>query len=223
MTGQQTYYKAIRPDGGSFNRPQFKWNAKPGGVTVHPTGTKASGSDATHYLSVATVPTDCTGMVWPCRLLEVEPDGALWTPDSDSLPNKRAALAFRTIRELDPTFALGPQGAELDALIKRAKEITPTEVSSLYAARNAAWDAAWNAACDAAWDAAWGAARNAAWNAAWNAACGVAWGAAWDAARALVVRDLIKPGSRGWNKSAYDRLTKPWRTVIGPLHADDSA
>ena len=199
MTGQQTYYKAIRPDGGSFNRPQFKWNAKPGGVTVHPTGTKASGSDATHYLSVATVPTDCTGMVWPCRLLEVEPDGALWTPDSDSLPNKRAALAFRTIRELDPTFALGPQGAELDALIKRAKEITPTEVSSLYAARNAAW------------------------NAAWNAACGVAWGAAWDAARALVVRDLIKPGSRGWNKSAYDRLTKPWRTVIGPLHADDSA
>lgn len=181
MTGQQTFYKAIREDGGSFNQPQFKWNTEPGGVTVHPTGTLTSGSDATHYLSVATVPTDCMGMAWPCRLLEVEPVGVSWTPDSESLPNKRAALAFRTIRELEPTFALGPQGAELDALIKRAKKVTPTEGSALHAARDAAGYAA----------------------------------------RALVVRDLITPGQ--FTREHYELLTKPWRTVIGPLHADDSA
>ena len=40
------------------------------------------------------------------------------------------------------------------------------------------------------------------------------------ASLALVVRDLIKPGI-SWNKSAYDALTKPWRTVIGPIHLDD--
>ena len=209
MTGQQTFYKAIREDGGSFNQPQFKWNTEPGGVTVHPTGTLTSGSDATHYLSVATVPTDCMGMAWPCRLLEVEPVGVSWTPDSESLPNKRAALAFRTIRELEPTFALGPQGAELDALIKRAEKVTPTEGSARdaagYAARYAAWYAAWDAARDAALYAALYAAGN----------------AAWDAAGALVVRDLITPGQ--FTREHYELLTKPWRTVIGPLHADDSA
>ena len=52
------------------------------------------------------------------------------------------------------------------------------------------------------------------------AARAAAWDAAWDAAGALVVRGLIKPGA-SWNKSAYDALTKPWRTVIGPIHLND--
>ena len=34
------------------------------------------------------------------------------------------------------------------------------------------------------------------------------------AAWALVVRDLI-------TQEHYDALTRPWRTVVGPLHPDD--
>lgn len=51
---------------------------------------------------------------------------------------------------------------------------------------------------DAAWDAAWDAAR--------------------DAARALVVHDLI--GDR-FTQAHYDLLTRPWASVIGPVHPDD--
>lgn len=25
----------------------------------------------------------------------------------------------------------------------------------------------------------------------------------------------------GWDQAAYDRLTGPWRDVIGPIHPDD--
>ena len=68
---------------------------------------------------------------------------------------------------------------------------------------------------DAASEAARGAARDAAWDAAWVAA----WFAA-TAAAALVVRDLIDDATP-WNQAAYDRLTGPWRRVIGPIHPDD--
>jgi len=64
------------------------------------------------------------------------------------------------------------------------------------------------------------AARDAARDAAWDAARAAAWDAARAAAGALVVRGLIKPGA-SWDRSAYDALTKPWRTVIGPIHPDD--
>ena len=51
-----------------------------------------------------------------------------------------------------------------------------------------------------------------------------AWDAARDAARdaalALVVRDLI--GQHDLTQAHYDTLTRPWRTVIGPLHEDDA-
>ena len=45
--------------------------------------------------------------------------------------------------------------------------------------------------------------------------------AASDAALALVVRDLI--GQHGFTQAHYDTFTLPWRTVIGPIHPDDSA
>lgn len=41
-------------------------------------------SDPSGWLSVATVPTDCTGMRWPCRLLEVEPVGG--HPAGEGIP-----------------------------------------------------------------------------------------------------------------------------------------
>ena len=148
-----TYYKAIRPDGGSFNDPSFVWATDPGGVTTHTMYRRRGRGESTAagYLSVATVPTDCTGMRWPCRLLEVEPIGRLWTPDKDQLPNKRAGLRFRTVREIDAHEALGPQGVHVAALIERARLLTGEEASRLRAARNAAW----YAARDATWDATW--------------------------------------------------------------------
>ena len=47
-----------------------------------------------------------------------------------------------------------------------------------------------------------------------------AWDAARDAAGALVTRDLI--GANGYTQEHYDLLTRPWRQVMGPLHADDA-
>lgn len=224
------YYKAVRPDGGSFHRREFKWNLEPGGITTHPDyvvdadGFPANGRDAGFYLSVAAVPTDCTGMSWPCRLLAVEPVGDVWTPDAGVLPNKRAGMAFRTVRELSATDALGPQGVQVAALIDAARALDKPAVDRLVAA----WDAAGadRIAAGAAWVAA-GAARVAAWDAAGaaRAARVAAWGAAgaarvarvaaWVAA-GLIVRDLI-------SAEHYDALTRPWRTVIGPIHPDDPA
>ena len=199
-----TYYKAIRPDGSSFHDPSFRWATEPGGVTTHPTG---DGEDAAAYLSVSTTPTDCTGMRWPCRLLEVEPVGDIFTPNAKGLPNKRAALSFRTVRELPATDALGPNGVHVAALIERAGNLSKTDAGALYAARFAAWDAAW----DAAWYAAWGA--------AWYAARGAARFAAGVAAEALVCRDLI---ASTFTQEHYDLLTGPWRRAIGAVHPDDA-
>ena len=52
------------------------------------------------------------------------------------------------------------------------------------------------------------------------AAEAAAWDAAWAAAWALAVRDLI--GQRNFTQVHYDRLTEPWRTVIGLVHPDDA-
>ena len=134
-----TYYKAIRPDGTSFHDPTFRWVPETGpveGIVVthpHPHDTDPSG-----WLSVATVPTDCTGMTWPCRLLLVEPvEGHPVTAPLDGLPNKRAASAWRVVRELPATDALGP----LAAIIERASRLTTDEARRLDAARDAARDA----------------------------------------------------------------------------------
>jgi hypothetical protein len=210
-----TFFKAVRPDGASFNDASFVWDVTPGGVTTHPLRGKdrrgLASDDAAGYLSVATVATDCTGMQWPCRLLEVESVGRLWTPNADHLPNKRAALRFRTVRELVATDVFGPQGVQVAALIERAGLLTRDDMTRLYAAR----DAAWYAARDVAWDVAWDAARDAAWYAARD----VAWDVAWDAARytalALVTRNLL-------DSEHYDTLTMPWRTTIGRIHPDDA-
>ena len=203
------YYKAVRPDGTSFHDPTFRWVPESGpieGIVVthpHPHDTDPSG-----WLSVATVPTDCTGMGWPCRLLEVEPvDGHPVTAPLDGLPNKRAASAWRVVRELPATDALGPQGTEVAAIIERVSRLTVDEARRLGAARVAARGAARDAARGAAWDAAWAAARAAAWAAAWDAARAAAMAATWDAARATLMRDIITP-------EQHDTLMGPWRQVI---------
>ena len=110
------------------------------------------------------------------------------------------------------TTKYGPQAPQVEALIARARALTPDEVGRL----NAAWGNARVAAWDAARDSAWVAARNSARRAAWNAA----WDAVWDAARnsagALVVRDLI-------SEDQYRVLVQPWASVCGWPHPDDEA
>ena len=195
------YFKAVRPDGRSFNDPTFTWATEPGGVTTHPAFDRDGG--ASGYLSVATVATDCTGFQWPCRLLVVEPyKWGVFTPNADRLPNKRAGRAFRTVGERPAHEVFGPQGEQVAALIERAGRLTRDEAKSLCAAGDAAWGAAWDAARDAA--------GVAAGVAAWRASRDAAWGAG-----ALITRDLI-------TREQYDLLTGPWRSTIGPIHPDDT-
>ena len=208
----ETYWKAVRMDGTDFHTGIVRWlppvgEPLPEGglIVLHPTARTRTTGSAAHYLSVATVPTDCTGMQWPCRLALVEAaDAAVWTPDATALPSKRAAVVWLVTAEVDAWQALGPQGREVAAIIDRARMLTTDELRRLGAARDAARDAAWVAARDAARVAA----RGAAWCAAWDAAWGAARDAARDAALATLVRDLITP-------KQYDLLMAPWRTVIG--------
>jgi hypothetical protein len=210
-----TYYKATRPDGTDFRTGKVRYDV--GATITHPNPHKR---DASGYLSVATVPTDCTGASWPLRLVEVTAED-VW--EDAHFPNKRCTHSLTVVRELDPMLALGPQGQAVVALIERCKTLTYDEARELAAARDAAWDAARAAAWDAARDAAWDAARDAAWDAAWDAARDAAWDAAWDAARAaaaLLSRDLID--GKTFTQEQYDLLTGPWRKVIGPIHPDDA-
>ena len=220
-----TYFKAVHMDGTDFYTGIVRWlppvgePLPEGGLIVrHPTARKRTTGDAAHYLSVATVPTDCTGMGWPCRLARVERTrAAVWQPDPDGLPNKAASWQWRVVEELDATLTLGPQGREVAALIERAARLTGDEVARLATAWYAAWDAARAAAGDAAWDAArdaaWDAAGDAAGDAARCAAKYAARSAARDAAKALTVRDLI-------STERYDILTRPWASVIGLTEKD---
>jgi len=119
----------------------------------------------------------------------------------------------------------GPQWQPIVVLVRRAAILTSAEAKALDAARAAAWDAAWDAARDAAWDAACAAARDAARDAVVDhlRTRAATWAATWDAARAatraLVVRDQV---GDTFTQAHYDTLTRPWATVIGPVHPDDA-
>ena len=110
----------------------------------------------------------------------------------------------------------GPQGAEVAAIIERARRLTGDEASRLIAAQRVEWYAAWRAARDAEWDAGWYAEWDAAWAAARDASWDVVRDATWAAVRyvvrdilmATLTRDLITP-------EQYDTLMAPWREVIG--------
>ena len=139
-----TYYKAVRPDGTSFHDPSFRWVPESGpipddGLLVsHPR--HLDRRSAAGYLSVSTVPTDCTGLQWPCQLLALTPvrGRKVVTPEPHSLPNKRGASAWLVVDRLDPHLALGPQGPEVAAIIDRAGRLTQEEAALLDAARDAA-------------------------------------------------------------------------------------
>jgi hypothetical protein len=224
-----TYWKATQPDGTDFYTGTVDYAAALASGEPLPELSGDGEFPGPGWYHLATVPTECVGMSWPCRLFEVEPVGDQMA-DSEH-PYKVGCSSVRVVREVDGHVALGPQGAEVVALISRASALTGDEVGRL----GAAWDAALYAAArgaargtalGAAWDAAWDAAgaRVAAWGAAWDAARGAAGDAARVAARvaagALVSRDLIGE-SPGWDQAAYDLLTGPWRQAIGPVHPGD--
>ncbi len=196
-----TYYKAVRPDGTDFHTGELRW-ATPEGheapwIVYHPSGRQeVSSIRPADFLSVATVPTDCSGVAWPCRLLQVRPvEGRpVATPGGKELPNRAAATAWEVVAELDPRLALGPQADQLIALFDTAGRLTGDSLRDLDAARNAAW----YAARDAARDAARYAARS----------------AAMEAVEALVARDCLA-------REHYETLSRPWRTTVGAIHPED--
>ena len=197
-----TFYKATRPDGTDFYTGTVDYAAALASGEPTPALSGEGEFPGEGWYHLATVPTECVGMLWPCRLFEVEPVGDQ-VVDTEH-PHKIGCSSVRVVREVDGHIALGPQGAEVAALIARARALTGDEVGQL--------GAAWCVALDAARDATWDAARYAAGDAALAAARA--------AAGALVSRDLIGHHP-GWDQAAYDRLTGPWRQVIGPVHPDD--
>ena len=224
-----TYWKAVRPDGTDFYTGAVDYAAALVSGEPTPALSGEGGFPGPGWYHLATVPTECVGMSWPCRLFEVEPVGDQ-VVDSEH-PHKIGCAAVRVLAEVDAHVALGPQGVQVAALIGRCATLTADEVSRLNAARgttsrgvatrDAARGIARGTARVAAWDAALyattpGTSRVAAWDAALDVARDVALGAAW----ALLLRDRI--GHRpGWDQGAYDLLTCPWRSVIGPVHPDD--
>ena len=107
------------------------------------------------WYHLATVPTECVGMSWPCRLFEVEPVGDVCMDTAH--PHKIGARSVRVLREIEAHRVFGPQGEQVAALIECCRTLSAAELDRLYTAWNDARDAAWYAARDAAWDAAWGA------------------------------------------------------------------
>ena len=216
---KETYYKAVRPDGKDFYSGTVQWAVEPGEIVHHPTSTLPPDewSSAWDYLSVATVPTDCTGMEWPARLFEVEPvDGhPVTSPSPATFPHKRGATAWRVVREVESHLALGPQGEVLVEFLDALRDLTDVEAEAM----GAPWGAGWSAAMGAEWSAAMGAGRSAAMVAApdaalrsaWGATLGAGRGAARDAALALVVADLV--GRYGLTREHLDILTGPALTI----------
>ena len=224
------FYKATRPNGTDFYTGTVNYAAALASGEPLPALSGKGPFPGMGWYHLATVPTECVGMSWPCRLFEVEPVGSVHTDTGH--PHKIGTTSVRVLREVDAHLALGPQGEHVAALIERCRSLTGDDLDRLYAAwvatqdtariaswvrfdrdvRIAAWDAARVAALDAALDAAW--------DFAWDTARDAAWVAARDAALGLLCRDLIGRHP-GWDQDAYDLLTGPWRDVIGPIHPDD--
>ena len=203
-----TYWKATRLNGTDFHTGTVDYAAALASGEPLPELSGDVEFPGGGWYHLATVPTECVGMSWPCRLFEVEPVGDVCMDNAH--PHKIGARSVRVLREIEAHRVFGPQGEQVAALIECCRTLSAAELDRLYtagyAARYAARYAAWAAARDAA-----------------RAAAGdTAGAAAGDTACALTVRDLI--GQRdGWDQAAYDALTGPWRRTIGPIHPDDEA
>ena len=134
------FYKAVRPDGRAFFDAEFPWipHGKPleGHVVkhrMHRIHRIPTNAEADRYLSVATLPTACTGLEWPCRLFTVIPISGypVISPSPLTMPYKRGARAWQIVEELDSSLVFGPQAKELLAFIERAANVTVAQVNEL--------------------------------------------------------------------------------------------
>lgn len=210
-----TFYKSIRPDGKDFWTKTIDYASALGGFVAVPAvdHPKCGTSDVLH---AAATPIDAlTGGYWPFRLFEVEGE-----------PVAQSGLHYgffklSVIREVENHLALGPQGKEVIALIERAQTLTQDELKEM--------DAVWTTLSHTAWDYAWAVSdRDFASDTVGCAVTNIKHDAPWDAryvsvidaGLALIVRDLIGKGE--FTQEHYDTLSRPWRTVVGPLHPDDA-
>ena len=198
------YYKALRPDGTDFatgaTKPRKgRWMPRIEGELVI--------CERGYHVSTEVAET-LIGGSWPCKLAKVEIPEGEWQQEKYKL----VVPTYRVVEWLPAWQALGPNGEVVAALIERAKNLTPSEIERLAAARVAAVVAAvvaaQTAAVVAARYAAVVAAQMAAWVAARYAAGVAARYAAGVAAVALVVRDLI-------SEEHFNTLYGPWREVLG--------
>ncbi|HEY2644559.1 MAG TPA: hypothetical protein VGI56_12470 [Galbitalea sp.] len=221
----ETYYKAITPDGFDFHTGKVDYGTpakarlKKDRTVTHPSP-KANAVNANSYFSVATVPTDCTGMRWPARLLEVEAIGEAWTPHTSDLPNKRAVTGIRIIRELPAWQLFGAEGERILELIDKFDKRTPEQREALYAAYTADYDKFWRVESAVFDD---GRADQAGLVAARDALCVLLVGwhgdySSYCAALALLCRPLV---GTVFTQQEYDILSTPWRSVMGEIHPDD--
>ena len=139
-----TYWKATRPDGTDFYSGTVDYAAALASGEPTPALSGEGEFPGEGWYHLATVPTECVGMSWPCCLFEVEPVGDQ-TLDTEH-PHKIGCSSVRVVREVDGHIALGPQGAEVAALIGRIRELTGGEAERLDAALGAALGAARGAA-----------------------------------------------------------------------------
>ena len=192
-----TYFKAVKPDGYSFQgNPPVLYEV---GATVVPHAT----SDEPRmcgpgYLHASDAEGEVlVGGSWPCRLFIVSGTPAAGFDGEHG--HKGGFLSLTVEREIEAHRALGPNGAQVAAFIERLKTTTKDEWKIVMVMREYQREADAGDAWVAAWAAARAAARATAWVAAWNAA-----GAA---VLALLVRDLITP-------KQFDLLYAPFVTVI---------
>jgi hypothetical protein len=241
-----TYYKATKMDGTDFHTGKIDYTRVP-----LPQMSGKGEFPGAGWLHLATVPTECVGASWPCRLFEIEPANGAITQMVDSHPHKIGVDSAYVVKEIESWQFFGPQGKEIVALLAKIKSLTPEQIKNLnaawsaagyaarsaagYAARSAAGSAARSAAGYAAWSAAGYAARSAAGYAAWSAAGYAAGSAAGYAARSAAGYAAgSAAGYAAWaivahdligdkfTQEHYDLLTTPWRTTIGALHPDDA-
>lgn len=137
-----TFYKTIRPDGGSFHDPDFKYVV---GKTVRrrTTGTPELCTDTVLH-AARTAPLAARYSQWPYQLIEVA--GIPVVDDGEKAGFKQLTV----VGEGDVAECFGPNGAKVLAIVRRCEALTAGEASGLVAAQGAAWDAAWDAARDAA-------------------------------------------------------------------------
>jgi hypothetical protein len=204
-------FKATRPNGTDFYSGKYDYAAalKSKKPVAHSFPGKVGSGEASGYISVAMVETDCTSFRWAARLFEVEVVGETWAPSS-SMPNKRAAHEVMVIRELPAWQLFGPRGESIVAIIETAA-IGHAEREQRYRARPANWNSAYNNL----WSVAGGGRAARAGLSAARGALGVRLGVGWDvdggaacgAALAVLLRDLIDPAD-------YTALVAPYADVL---------